>query len=87
MPVHPEQRGVIPGSLGAIVRAFKAACASRYRRENAGKGSIRQRNYHDPIIRDPEELDRVRLYITENPSRWLRRQHDPSSTFASGRPW
>jgi putative transposase len=29
-----------------------------------------QRNYYEHIIRDEEELNRIRQYITDNPARW-----------------
>lgn len=32
-----------------------------------------QKSYHDRIIRNEEELNRIRQYITENPANW---QHD-----------
>lgn len=41
---------------------FKSA-ASR-----AAKQSLWQRNYYDRIIRDEEELNRIRNYIIYNPS-------------------
>jgi REP element-mobilizing transposase RayT len=51
-----------PRSLGAIVAGFKSS-ASR-----AAKQSLWQRNYYDRIIRDEEELNRIRNYIIYNPS-------------------
>ena len=50
-----------PRSLGAIVAGFKSA-ASR-----AARQSLWQRNYYDRIIRDEEELNRIRNYIIYNP--------------------
>jgi REP element-mobilizing transposase RayT len=29
-----------------------------------------QRNYYERIVRNEEELNRIRKYIQENPSRW-----------------
>jgi putative transposase len=66
--------GVIPGSLGAIVRSFKSATTRRINdiRRTPG-GSVWQRNYYDRIIRDDHELYRARRYIRSNPARWTGR--------------
>ncbi len=70
----PARAGVAPGSLGAIVRSFKAATTKRINaiRGTPG-GSVWQRNYFDRIIRDDRELDRARRYVTLNPARWTER--------------
>jgi REP element-mobilizing transposase RayT len=70
---------VIPGSLGSIIRAFKAACTRNYRSRKGSQIAIWQRNYHDRVIRDNDELERVRIYIAENPYRWLQRQQGSSN--------
>jgi putative transposase len=66
-PVH----NVPPCSLAAIVRAFKSAAATRV---NALRGTPRaplwQRNYHDRVIRDEDEPNRIRTYIKDNPLSW-----------------
>lgn len=51
-----------PRSLGAIVAGFKSA-ASR-----GANQSLWQRNYYDRIIRNEEELNRIRNYIIYNPT-------------------
>ncbi len=51
-----------PRSLGSIVAGFKSA-ASR-----AAGQSLWQRNYYDRVIRDEDELNRIRSYVIENPS-------------------
>ena len=77
MPDAPEDAGsahrinVPAGSLGAIVRSFKAAATKRINdlRRSPGE-SVWQRNYYDHIIPDQEGLMRVRAYIANNPARW-----------------
>jgi len=62
---------VIPGSLSAIVRSFKASVT--WRIHNAGRGGgvpVWQRNYYEHIIRNPAELQRIQEYILNNPLRW-----------------
>lgn len=35
-------------------------------------GSLWQRNYYDRIIRNPREMDAIRLYILANPMNWVK---------------
>ena len=66
-------------SLGSIVRGFKSATKIRV---NEARGSPRaavwQRNYHEHVIRGELDLERVRRYIAENPSRWTEDDNHPS---------
>ena len=63
--------GVAAGSLGAIVRSYKAAVARRInRRRRTPAARVWQRGYWERIIRDEGHLDRVRRYIAANPARW-----------------
>jgi len=65
--------GPAPGSLGAIIRAFKAATTKRLNEMRGTPGeSIWQRNYYDRVIRDDRELRRARYYILLNPKRWTK---------------
>lgn len=78
---HPtiHDINVAPGSLGAIVRAFKSAVA---RRINALRGTpgefVWQRNYYEHIIRNDEALNRIRQYISDNPIRWELDRENPT---------
>jgi len=61
------------GSLGVVVRSFKSAVASRINvLRGAGVGGIWQRNYFDQVVRNVDDLNRVRQYIRDNPARWGR---------------
>lgn len=70
-PTHRALPNVIPGSLGAIVRAYKSAVTLRI---NHLRGSnytpIWQRNYYEHIIRDDTDWATIIAYIQSNPSRW-----------------
>ncbi|MGD2254083.1 MAG: hypothetical protein PVF70_14330, partial [Anaerolineales bacterium] len=57
------------GSLGVIMRSYKGA-VTRWARANGYPHFAWQRGYHDHIIRDPRDLDRIRLYIRQNPLKW-----------------
>jgi hypothetical protein len=43
-------------------------------------GRLWQRNYHDRVIRNNNELNHFRSYITSNPDRWLLDEENPSTT-------
>jgi REP element-mobilizing transposase RayT len=61
---------VAAGSLGAIVRSFKAAATQRIRERFNKNAPVWQRNYFERVIRDGEEFSAARRYILENPARW-----------------
>lgn len=71
---------VTPGSLGAIIRAFKSAAT---RRINAARGTpgadVWQRNYYERIIRDEPALGAIRRYIADNPLRWHLDHYNPNA--------
>ena len=58
-------------TLGNVMGYFKYQTTKTI---NAIRGSERvrlwQRNYHERIIRDEEELHRIREYIRNNPEQW-----------------
>jgi len=75
MPDHVHGIVLLPGESTALLRVvigtFKSSSA---RRVNALRGTpgapFWQRGYFDHMIRDDDDLDRVRRYIVENPMRW-----------------
>jgi REP element-mobilizing transposase RayT len=61
---------VVPGSLAAIVRSYKAAVARRINRRRRTAGApVWQRGYYERIVRDERELAAVRRYIATNRAR------------------
>ncbi|MCH7677032.1 hypothetical protein IH879_19085 [candidate division KSB1 bacterium] len=42
-------------------------------------GKLWQRNYYDRIIRDEDELNRIREYIIHNPEKWDEDKDNPKS--------
>ncbi len=74
-PLHPA---VVPRSLGAIVRSFKAVTAKRINRFRGTPGARQwQRDYYERIIRDEDELTRIRQYIRDNPAKWAEDKNNP----------
>jgi len=66
--LHP-QRMLQSGSLGSIINQFKGACTKRA--GDAGfDGFAWQPRFFEHVIRDEEELGRIRSYIQRNPARW-----------------
>jgi putative transposase len=67
-------------TLGQIVRAFKSLSAIEANRvRNAPNQPFWQRNYHEHIIRDEDELNIVRQYIRDNPLKWEQDPDNPAN--------
>jgi putative transposase len=67
-----------PGSLGAIVRAYKSA-VTRWCRENGHDDFDWQSRFYDHIIRADGSLDRIREYIVNNPLKWDKDKNNPAN--------
>ena len=65
-------QGPAPTTLPDVMRKFKTWTASRINQLMQSSGqAVWQRSYYDRHLRDEAELSKVRLYIRENPSRYL----------------
>ena len=79
LPWRASRPSVSPGSLGAIVRSFKSATTNRINDLRGTPGlPLWQRNYHEHVIRNEEDLRRVREYIQTNPLRWELDRENPA---------
>jgi len=58
------------GSLATVIRSFKSAVTRESR--NILPQFAWQPNFHDHIIRNQNELNRIRKYIASNPKKWER---------------
>ena len=56
-------------NIGIIINQYKRICTIRIRESYPGI-IIWQTRYHDHIIRDENELYRIRQYIIKNPANW-----------------
>ena len=65
-------RGPRPGSLGAILAAFKASTTYKLNeRDNTPGRRYWQPGYHDRVIRTTRgEFERIARYIVDNPAKW-----------------
>ena len=74
-PLLPQSPGYkfdqrnIAQNLNSMIRFFKGSVTKIARREGFFNFAW-QRSFHDRIIRNQAELERIRLYIKNNPSRW-----------------
>jgi putative transposase len=64
------------GSLAIVVRTYKAAVTTLARRSHLAD-AIWQRNYFEHVIRDEEDLRRIREYIAHNPLSWEIGEENP----------
>ncbi len=77
---------VSPGSLGAVVRAYKSFTAKRINRVRASPGApVWQRNYYERVIRDDRELEFARQYILDNPAKWAEDKYNTTPAAAGPR--
>ncbi|MEX1195505.1 MAG: hypothetical protein WD904_12750 [Dehalococcoidia bacterium] len=73
-------RGAVPGSVGAVLASFEATSARRINLLRGAPGApVWQGGYYDRVVRDDEELDAVRQYISDNPAKWDLDHHNPSN--------
>jgi REP-associated tyrosine transposase len=70
--------GTLPGSINALVQNFKSISTRRVNRMRCSPSApLWQRDYYEHIIRDSADLDRIRRYIADNPTRWEIRRGEP----------
>ncbi len=68
---EPPKPHVEAGSLGAIVRSYKSAVTRQIRQATQQPDFIVWHGrYHDHIIRNEADLNRIREYIQNNPAHW-----------------
>ncbi|MEM3554650.1 MAG: transposase [Candidatus Micrarchaeaceae archaeon] len=65
-------------TIGSVVRGFKIG-VTKWFRQNTSIYTVWQRNYYEHIIRDEEDLRRIRQYIRDNPARWAMDHENPAN--------
>jgi len=78
-PTTGEQFGKpVSGSLPTMIRSFKSTVTKQINEMcNTPGAGFWQRNYYEHIIRNDNELNRIREYITHNPVRWDMDRENP----------
>lgn len=80
-PGHPQ--GDAP-TLGDIIGAFKSLCVNAWLRviktENVNaRGKFWLNNYYEHVIRNEDEMNRIRQYVVDNPAQWELDRENPVS--------
>ncbi len=66
--------------LSEIARGFKTFSSRRINQINSTPGlPVWQRNYYEHVIRNEDEMDRIRQYILGNPMKWLEDEENPQN--------
>jgi REP element-mobilizing transposase RayT len=66
--------------LGQLVGAFKTVSTKGINEIRGTLGvPVWQRNYYERVIRDDEELNRVRQYVVDNPAHWEEDRENPNN--------
>ena len=83
-PNDNKEAGIKPApTLGDIIGAFKSITTNIYiKGVNGNKwesfpGKLWQRNYFERVIRDENEMNRIREYIRNNPIKWAYDENNP----------
>ena len=70
----------VSGSIPTVIRSFKSVVTKQINKsQNFPPHPIWQRSFHEHIVRDDAEMERIRNYIVENPMQW---NHDRENPFA-----
>jgi REP element-mobilizing transposase RayT len=65
-------------TLGAIIRGFKAATTKRINDDRQTPGAaVWQRNYYEHVLRNENDLARIREYVVNNPLQWALDRENP----------
>jgi REP element-mobilizing transposase RayT len=86
--VAPTKRpnGPASGSIGAIIGQFKSIVTKQINSMRGTRGlNVWQRNYHEHVIRDEDELLEIREYIANNPIKWEDDENNPIN-YEGGQP-
>lgn len=70
------------GSLGAIIGQIKSNVTKQINKlKDHSDQSVWQRDFYDRIIRNEDELNRIRQYILENPSNWEKDRNNSDNLY------
>lgn len=82
-PTNAQTKGISgagSGSIGAIIGQFKSVATKHINKMRNSPGSpIWQRNYYEHIIRNEDEMERIREYMINNPAKWSEDENNPTN--------
>ncbi len=64
-----KKGGTNPGSLSAVIQSFKSSVTRELNQRMMFQGTVWKKGFHDRIIRDEKEMERIFSYIEKNPYR------------------
>lgn len=71
-------------SISSFIAGFKSVVTKSINEiSNTPGSSVWQRNYYEHIIRNDNELNRIREYIANNPAKWAEDEENPGSVVDS----
>lgn len=77
-PLRDRPHGTKPGSLSSIMQNFLSITTRKINQIRKTPGArLWQRNYYDRIIRNDNELNKIREYIRYNPLKWELDKNNP----------
>jgi putative transposase len=72
-PAKPDPEAAMsssPGSLSIVIQMYKSA-VTRWCTRNGYLNFAWQRGFYEHVIRNDNDLNEIRRYIANNPSRWI----------------
>jgi putative transposase len=76
--VRNNRAGTSPApTLGEIIGSFKSICVYKCKNNGLNIGKLWQRNYYEHVIRNEDELNKIREYIVLNPTMWDEDDENP----------
>ncbi len=66
-------------AIPKIIHGFKSSVTRIIRQQNSATHSVWQKSFHDHVIRDDDELNRIRDYIWQNPKNWEKDENNFSA--------
>jgi len=73
--------------IGRLIGAFKTVSTKRINKfRRTPEAKLWQRNYYEHIIRNGDELNRIREYIVNNPMKWQFDQENPNNDTQTEQP-
>jgi len=76
---YANKFGPQSGNISSVIRGYKAGVQSYATNNKIDFGW--QPRFHDHIIRDNEEMKRIRKYIIENPGNWFRDRNNKEDLY------
>jgi putative transposase len=83
--IQPGRQARRPKSLSTLITQFKATSTvvANDIRETPG-AKVWQRGFHECVVRNDDEFERIAEYIVTNPARWAEDANNPSSEKETG---